>query len=278
MKNILVPIDFSEASINALNYAAVLANIFESSLVLLHAYSDRASSGREDFYEEKDTRKYESISQLKKANENFLKKEMMGIARKYTVKVHGIVVKGRPSNVIRKVAEKNESSLIVMGMKGSGRSNSAFGSTTISMIDKTSVPLLVIPEKAAYKSIECITVASDLNDKKMVSRFKILELFNLKFNPFIQLVNVQNNQSILETELAKVKMNTSLIWDKFYHSFNFVKKDNVQKGINDFLQNHPSEMLLMIAHNHNFIKKVLGISHTKTMTRQTKIPLLVLHE
>ncbi len=38
MKTILVPIDFSEASINALDYAIEIAKLWQAKLILFHAY------------------------------------------------------------------------------------------------------------------------------------------------------------------------------------------------------------------------------------------------
>ena len=273
MKNILVPIDFSDASYNAVSYAAFLANVFNTGLLLVHAYSSTSAIDQSS-----DTKVAESTEELELANENFLKREIEGIARKFTIKIKGLVMKGNPVNVIREVAEKNNSEIIIMGMKGKGESNSIFGSTTTSMIDKTSIPLLVVPQNAGYQAIYTITLASDFNDEKLLSHFKILEQFISKFDPFIQILNVQRKNSKMTAEMITGKMRTGLIWDKYNHSFNIIEQDNIEDGINKFLKGHSTDILVMVARQHNFIKKILGISHTKTMTHQTKIPLLVLHE
>lgn len=273
MKNILVPIDFSDAAFNAISYAAFLANAFNSSLLLLHVYSDTTA------YEEyKKSIVFESDEGLEAANEKYLKKEIGRIAKKYTVKIKAEVLKGNPANVIREEAAKRGSDIIVMGMKGKGESNSIFGSTTTSMIDKTSIPLLVVPFDAGYKTIDTITLTSDFNDQKLLSNFTILQQFISRFDPFIQILNVQKKDSDLTPKLIADKMKIGLQWDKYNYSFNIIEKDNIQEGIHKFMKQHPSDLLVMIARKHNFIKKVLGISHTKKMTHQTKVPLLILHE
>ena len=254
MKNIVVAFDFSDASYNALSYAAYVANSYNTKLILLHV-ATKESEGEKD-----------------------LKKEIDGISRKFTVKIKSIIQAGNPVKVINEVAEKNNSSMIVMGMKGKGESNSKFGSTTTAMIAKTFIPLLVIPKTAQYESLETITLTSDFNNEKLLKDFSILEELIEKFNPFIQILNVQKKDSKLTAEKIATKMGEGLGWDKYNHSFNIIEKDDIEDGINKFLKKHATDLLIMVARKRNFITTIFEPSHTKKMTHQTKIPLLILHE
>ncbi|MEO6135692.1 MAG: universal stress protein [Ginsengibacter sp.] len=273
MKNILVPIDFSDASLNAISYAAFLANALDSKVSLLHVYS-----GTSAYDESSEATVFDSEEELEAANEVYLKKQIDIIAGKYTVKIETKVIKGNPENVIRDEAGKSDVDLIVMGMKGKGQSNSIFGSTSTSMIDKTSIPLLIVPFNASYKTIDTITLASDFNDEKLSSNFPILQKFISGFNPFIQILNVQKKNSDLTAKLIAEKMKIGLQWDKYNYSFNIIEKDDIEEGINNFMERHPSDLLIMVARKRNFIGKVLGLSHTREMTGQAKIPLLIFHE
>ena len=273
MKHILVPIDFSDASLNAVSYAAFLANVFDSSILLLHVYSDTSA-----YDESNNASIFDSNEELEEANEVYLKRQIRNIASKYTIKIETEVVKGNPENVITDAAEKRKVDVIVMGMKGKGQSNSIFGSTTTSMIEKTPIPLLVVPFNASYKTIDTITLASDFNDHKLTSNFPALQNLIAGFNPFIQILNVQRTNSELSANLIAEKMKIGLQWDKYNYSFNIIEKDDIEDGIHKFMDKHPSDLLIMIARKRNFIEKVLGLSHTREMTRQTKIPLLIFHE
>lgn len=273
MKNILVPVDFSEASFNAVSYAAFLANAFGSSLTLVHAYTDTSA-----FNDGLTTKAYDSLEELEAANEKFLKREISAIARKFTVKINSIVMKGNAIKVIREVAQKERPDMIIMGMKGKGESNSVLGSTTVAMIDETSIPILIIPKSALYQTVDSITLASDFRNEKLLSHFSILEKLIARFNPFIQILNVQKEDSMWAPEVIASKMRKDLPWDKYNHSFNIMEKDNVEEGIFRFLRRHPTDLLVMVARRRNFINTMYEPSHTKKMTGQTKIPLLVLHE
>lgn len=273
MKNILVPIDFSDASFNAVSYAAFLANAFDTGLLLLHVYS-----GTSAIDEKPNTKVYDSFKELEADNEKLLKNEIEKIAEKFTVKIKSLLKKGNAVSIINEVAEENHSDIIVMGMKGRGESNSIFGSTTTSMINKTSIPLLVIPKNASYQIIDSITLASDFNDEKLLTHFSVLEKLMTRFDPFIQVLNVQKKDSKLTAEMIADKMSSGLMWDKYNHSFNVIEEDNIEEGINKFLKKRPTNLLIMIARKRNFITQFFEASHTKKMIYQTRIPLLVLHE
>lgn len=273
LKNILAPIDFSDASFNAVSYAAFLANAFAVPLTLVHAYKNVPA-----FDEVPRTQLAASLKQANADNENFLKSQMAGVVKKFTVKIDSIIRKGNPVNVIRETAKKIQSDLIVMGMKGKGESNSKFGSTTTALINETDIPVLIIPKNASYQTIDSITLASDFNHEKLLTNFPLLEKMIDRFDPFIQILNIQKNDSKLTAGFIEKKMSAGLMWQKYNHSFNIIERDDIEEGINKFLQNHPTELLVMIARKRNFITKIIQPSHTKKMTYQTKIPLLVFHQ
>lgn len=273
MKNILVPVDFSDASFNAIGYATFLADAFDTPLTLVHAYTDTSA-----YDEGPENHVYDSMEELKAANEKFLKRKMEEFSKEFTVSINCIVKQGNPVKAINEVVQEIESQLIIMGMKGKGESNSFFGSTTTAMIGKTSVPLLAVPFKASRQSIDTITIASDFKEEKLISRFIILKQFISRFNPSVQVLNVQTEHIGLTTKEIDDKIKRTLQWDQNNYSIHIVKENDIEEGINKFLKSNPSDLLVMIAKEHSFIEQIVGVSHTKKMTQQTEIPLLVLHE
>lgn len=272
MQKILAAVDFSEASFNAVSYAAYLANAFNSKLIVVHAYT-----GTDAIDDVPLTEVFDSASDLKTANLNYLQAQMNGLVRKYTVKIDGIVKSGKTVPVIKKIAKDEKASLIVMGMKGKGQSSGIFGSTTTDMIGKTAIPIIAVPETASYQPLQNIVVAIDFEDKKPVSRFKVLNELIKKYDPFLQILNVQKKNSNLSPEMISGKMRSGLIWDKYNHSFNIIESEDVEKGINEFLKKNPADLLAMMPRKHNLLERVFSKSHTRSMTRQTKIPLLIMH-
>lgn len=275
MEKILVAIDFSKASQNALSYASYLANAFHGKLVVVHAFADTDAI---DDIPIPEVEVYDSNYDLEQANLKYLKKEMKEMVKKFTVPIQTYIRSGRPENIVNKIAMDEKASLIVMGMKGRGESNSIFGSTTISMIGKTKLPILVVPQKAEYRPIENIAVATDVLEKVPVSSYALLNELAEKFDSFLHILNVQKRKSKLTAESVAGKMRTGLMWDKYNHNFTIIQDDDVEEGIHKYLKKQPVELLAMIAQKQNLLERIFGKSYTRSMTKQTEVPLLVLHE
>ena len=269
MKNILVPTDFSKASHNATEYAAALAQDFQVKLILVNVIvppiviEDTSASAY-----------MMTKAELLERDKELLKKEIEKISKKFDVKVDAFIREGSPTEITRELAKAKHADLIVMGMKGKGKSNSIFGSTTISVMQKSNLPVFVIPEKNSFKPIRKITFASEFDIEKQ--DYSILEELAEKYNSSIQIVNVQKNEEAMSVENAIGKMEANLSFVKLDHQFNTVENKSVEKGIHEFLEKNPSDILAMVAHRHSFFKRVFGIIHTKEMSYQTTVPLLVL--
>ena len=269
MKNILVPTDFSKASHNATEYAAALAQDFQVKLILVNVIvppiviEDTSASAY-----------MMTKAELLESDKGLLKKEVEKISKKFNVKVEGFIREGSPIEIIQELGKAKHADLIVMGMKGKGKSNSIFGSTTNMVMRKSTVPMFVIPEKIFFKPIRHITFASEFEIKK--EDYSIIEELAEKYNSLIQILNVQKNEEAMSVENAIGKMEANLSFMNLEHHFNTVENKSVEKGIHEFLEKNPSDILAMVAHKHSFFKRVFGIIHTKQMSHQTTVPLLVL--
>ncbi|HEY5370106.1 MAG TPA: hypothetical protein VIJ75_14080 [Hanamia sp.] len=71
-------------------------------------------------------------------------------------------------------------------------------------------------------------------------------------------------------------MKTSLAFSKQQHQFHTITDNKVEEGINKFIEQNQTDALAMVAHKHSLFERMFGKVHTKAMSYQTKIPLLVL--
>ena len=164
MKKILVPIDFSDASVNALKVACQLALRFDAGLYLLHVnemmpyvipvteYAYTATAVDIETYNKE---KYEHIQQLKK---NVLRE-----APYSNLDITVAVEAGVMVPVVKKVAEEEFADLIVMGTLGaSGWREVLVGSNTERVIRHAPCPVLVIPEGVRELTVERVLVPTTL--------------------------------------------------------------------------------------------------------------------
>lgn len=271
MKNILVPTDFSVASHNAALYAVSLAIPFDAMVTLVNIIPPAVIIDDSVIAFVMTTQ-----AEILENNKQLMETEIESISKKYPLKIKGLVKEGFIADIIQEMAKSKTVDLIVMGMKGKGKSNSVFGSTTTTIIRKLSLPVFVIPEKANYKPIDNITFASDFDVTIEMNRYTLLHELAEKFNSQIYILNVQKKEDSMSSAATIGKMKTSLAFSKLNHQFQTINERNVEEGINKFIEKNPTDILAMVAQRHNLFERVFGKVHTKTMSYQTKIPLLVL--
>ena len=131
MKNILVPVDFSEASKDAAEYAVSLAKAFDAEVTFINATPPTIMVDDSILASVMITQ-----AEILENNKRMMKDVTDALSTKYSSKITGLVQEGYPTDAIDAMAKAKNADLIVMGMKGKGRSNSVFGSTTTTIISK----------------------------------------------------------------------------------------------------------------------------------------------
>ena len=141
IERILFPIDFSEGSMNALDYAISLSKEYNSRLYLLHVVHDISMTAGwqvphiriDEFYREME-------EGAKKEMEKFCREELRGIEN-----IEQIVLRGIPDEEILRVARDKKIDIIVIGTHGrTGIDRLLFGSTAEKVVRKAPCPVLSV--------------------------------------------------------------------------------------------------------------------------------------
>lgn len=274
MKTILVPTDFSNISKNAINYAVELAKLTKSKIILFHAYYVPIVTT--------DVMVIPPMEEIEESNLSVLKKIEKTIYKKYgkQVVVECKCKYGFPIDEINEFAKKNHVDLIVMGMHGSGElAEKLIGSTTTSLIRKSSCPVLAIDRKVKFKLIKKIALACDYeaiaNTKIFDPLKEIVRLFKSHVN-VINITPVDEKLPTVSKAIAGIKLEHAL--EDVNHTFWFAKNENVVNGINDFVREKKMDMVVMIPRKHSLLKSIFNEPETKRIAFHTKVPLLALHE
>ncbi len=271
MKNILIPIDFSKASRDAAQYGVLLAKAFDAEVTLINVTPPAIMVEDSVLASVMITQ-----AEILENNKQMMQEEVEALSKNYPSKIIGLVQEGYPVDVINEMAKVKRADLIVMGMKGKGRSSSVFGSATTAIIRKSAFPVFVTPENADYEPISNITFASDFDAEIEMDRYTLLLELGRKFNSQINILNIQKKNSSLKPDKVIGKMSTSIAFSRLNHKFHTISGKNVEEGINKFIEKTPTDILAMVAHRHNLFERMFGKVHTRAMSYQTKIPLLVL--
>ena len=270
MFNILVPTDFSALSKVAVQFAIQIANQHDGNITLLHVVPVSQSIGvarRE--------KKADIESDLVSAAERELQKLMRDVCYDlHTSKPIAWSVAKGPSvrEAIRKEAIRLGSGLIVMGTKGaSGLKKAVIGSNTMSLIEVSVIPVLVVPETAQFRGFKDIVYASDLTD--IENELRILIPYVVKFGSIIHLLHVQRPGADIEALEEKIEEVVQKLGYKNIVSLILVDQF-VEGAIDQYLGVSKSDLLAMFTHDLNFYEKILDKGMTRKMAFQSNVPLL----
>ena len=146
MDTVIVPVDFSETSLNAAKYAAqLLTGHYGVNMVLYHSYSKKADA-------EKAT---ESLEELKRdlMKDHIVKMEVL--AREEDDFVDGL----------EKTARHRKADLVIMGITGkSALAQVFFGSNTLKMAERKACPVLIVPQQALFSPLKHVMLTSDFKN------------------------------------------------------------------------------------------------------------------
>ena len=149
--NILVPLDGSEPSNNALEHALTIAKKFNAKVsllavvarVILPVFPDEGF-GTAPMTAAKDMARYQE--KMKIIYENVLTEAREKVTREHPdIELATLLKEGRPSATIVETAEEDRYDLIVMGSRGvGGITGWILGSTSRRVVDSCTKPILIV--------------------------------------------------------------------------------------------------------------------------------------
>lgn len=150
-RKILVALDGSDPSNNALEHAATIAKKFDAELILVAVvqrmmipiFPDEGF-GAVPLSAAKDMAQYQD--KMRVLYQNVLKEAEEKVKEEYPgVKTESILKEGRPSATIVEQAEKDDVDIIVMGSRGiGGYTGWILGSTSRRVVDSCTKPILIV--------------------------------------------------------------------------------------------------------------------------------------
>lgn len=186
-RNILVPLDFSENSLIALDHAVYLSRHLKSNITLLHIHETQnlSSTLRKLMFAHPSD---EVI--LDKSVEEKLNEIAHSLQSKIGISVKTHNAKGRISTQIVKCAKDLGADLIVMGTHGaSGMENFLAGSNTFNVVAGAHCPVISVLAHSGSKGIKDIVLPLD-NSRETRQKVDEAIVFARFFNSTIHIVGV----------------------------------------------------------------------------------------
>ncbi len=204
IKRILVPTDFSETGMLAIEHAAFLARLSKAHLYLLHVIEsfEYAYSEFEPEIAVKDVESIEGAATEK------LEKLGANLSNQYGINVSSLVSTGRPASGISGMVKDQNIDLIVMGTHGAkGFEEYIIGSNAHKVVDLSPCPVITV--QAYAKNIGFTNIVMPIDDSPH-SRQKVDHVVALAklYGSKIHILGLLENLGELEERKFNIKLDT----------------------------------------------------------------------
>ncbi|RZK55966.1 MAG: universal stress protein [Pedobacter sp.] len=273
MKQILVPVDFSDCAINASNYAIAMATVLTASLHFCHAIKIPANNPMSglivwpleeyaDIKNQADQNLAFFVAQFSKANSDILITQSTEV--------------GTVKEVVNKLCEEKKIDMVVIGLAGANKIEQfVIGSNSKMLIEKTKTPILLVPKQASFDGLKKIAFATDLRESDVNAVHQLASIC-YAFGSDILLTHVASKDKSTEN---KVKHFLNCITNKINYAhiyYRHINSNNTYDGLEWITENTQISLIAMIHRDRKLFADIFETSHTKKLAQFTKLPLLVL--
>lgn len=280
MNKILLPTDYSEASVKAIEYASMLFKNNPVEINVIHAYrlsKSGLASLRKSYKETRDFRKTESAA--KEDMRNLLR----SLRKNHESDPHlfraYVTAQSLPDGMKQSVLELN-GDLIVMATTGAtGLKEIFLGSNAVKVIKKIDFcPLLLVPANYEYQPVKKILFVNDFRRNfELEELTPLLAMARLTHAGVILLYVNEGEEFTQEQERNRKNL---------LEMFSGVEVEEKQMPMDDFLTDIIEEyskkeevnMLAMIRNKHSNLEDLLREPVVKKIAFHSTIPFLVMPE
>jgi len=277
MKNIVVPIDFSENSRRAFLYAQELALYLDGSIKVIHVTHPTISTTypypMDSFDDEIDAKEAE----LKEFMTKNVDREISGVLTKTNIKHE--VIHGFAAEVIVDLSNSEEVDLIVMGTTGRGGVlDKLLGSVSTIVAQQSHCPVLLVPQEVDFKDYVNILYASDYKSSTNKLLEEIADVAG-RFSAKVHLVHVQEQETkpafkmeemvldqIFQEKAPNAETKFVTVWDA-----------DIWHGLNVYARDFAVDLIVLVKPHRKFWDKLWHKSITKKIINKASLPILILH-
>jgi nucleotide-binding universal stress UspA family protein len=278
MKNILLPTDFSEASINALEYAVQLLKSNVCTFYVLNVYTP-IYLYTPSIYEDFTTVNVDIGEQYKSQSEENIRKAIRNIKDKFPSKIHtflGITSFNTLASEINTIVDAYDINCVIMGTKGATGLKEVFiGSETMHTLKHCKVPLLGVPHEYSFIDLKEVLFATNYESGNQQAGLTFLN--NLCSSHLSRLVFLNAYYGIaLNDAKKKNKKELELFFERDAHVTELCNGMDVYEAIENYHLQHVIDLLVLVHTSHNFFENLLFTPVVKKIVHHAEVPFLIL--
>lgn len=277
MKNkILIPIDFSDFTHEAIDYACRLESLKSHDIDLIHIFTDHSNIYRNSLED----------TDLIDPRVAFAKRDAGILINKYQdqfphIQFNILYKDGNLFENLRETVTQGGYDAIIMGTKGSyGLDALLIGSNMFEVFQNTKVPVLAIPKSEKPFKTNKIGLLCNFKDGEIDVLKQAIKLYAKDFELILIHINTTNDTiSVIDSRfhdfIEKIVVETG-IEDISYvikaQTFFIKYKEDISSAINSVISDELIDVLLVTKSKKGFLRKVIEENVVKKMAYDIKIP------
>lgn len=270
---LLVASDFSPLSRIAALYAAELAKTLHANIIIAAVINPNPTS---ETLLHSQKLEEEMVAAAHRDADELMREIREKISNPPPVAFH--TATGFPlEDVIDGMVRQFGADMIVMGSKGAtGLKKVLLGSNAVAVINNSTVPVLVIPENAAFAPLRHVVYATDMSSYREEAR--TVAMFASLFDAELSILHVLPEDSARDIDREKVVSELVALTNHNRLSFEVLRSDNIAEAVDGFVVRTGADLLAMFTHHLDFYEKLFGRSVTRRMAFHTRVPLLTFNK
>ena len=273
--SILVPVDFTEVSLNAFRYATQLAYKMDLNLVLLHVFSGSINTN-EPLVIRAGKSRVDVLTDRLKLYTRWYPNEG---ERLQEVNTQHQVLEGSPVKKILEYADEHHVEMIVAGTRDKhSQIDRWLGTVSLGICQKARCPVLVVPKNHVYRGINQVVIASDYhtNDPSLIEKYLRFNRVFAASTSFVHIeTNVQDQYPYHESQIHEI-VEAYGAPNQDYEMVSIKGTDVIAELVN-YVKRAKADLLLLVSGERSGLEGLLHRSMTAKAVYENNIPTMVIH-
>lgn len=272
MKPVIATTDFTDVSLNAVDYAADMAVVLGADLVLFNVcplpvmLSELPAYGVEQMVQD-------ALDRLTVIRETL---------RTRTHDRIGITIEVRQGYVVpqlKNYCDESDPYAVVFGTETEhGISRFVMGATTFSAMSQLECPVIVVPAGVHFKGIRKIGLACDFRNVTDIIPVTPIKNLVKEFHAELHVMHVDPEPGAFPLSGVPEAKDVNEIFSELHPVFHFMDGVDVEASISGFADKHDFDLLFVFPRKHTILSKIFQHSHSRKLVLQTHIPVMSIHE
>lgn len=289
---ILVPVDFSDYSLNACRVAFGLAKEYDAKIKILNVfynpYYPMALPLAEVFYktEDEDRESQDILSRVQQQMKNLLsvidqetaEGKLPAVNYSYSLR------EGIADEEIAEYCKSYKPSIIVMGTKGSDHNEvNALGSVTANVIDMVDIPVLTIPRYTVYTEsakMRHVVFFTNFSQRDLMT-FDLMADFVKRNNSASRITLLhfepsRRKQVLNEDKLQKIREYLGNRYPLFDIDLKLIEAEDAIESVAKYIEEENVDLIAVNSSRRNLFVRIFVPSVSRKILARSKAPMLVL--